>query len=42
MNWLKSIVLVGALAIAPAHALAGPKLEDIKSAGVLKIGTGGT
>lgn len=42
MNWLKSIVLVGALAIAPAHALAGSNLEEIKSAGVLKIGTEGT
>ena len=42
MNWLKSIVLVGALAIAPANALAGSNLEEIKSAGVLKIGTEGT
>lgn len=42
MNWLKSIVLVSALAIAPAHAMAASNLEEIKTAGVLKIGTEGT
>lgn len=42
MNWLKSIVVIGALAISPVHALAGSNLEEIKSAGVIKIGTEGT
>jgi cystine transport system substrate-binding protein len=42
MNWLKSLVVIGALAILPAQALAQSNLEQIKAAGVLKIGTEGT
>jgi cystine transport system substrate-binding protein len=43
MNWVKSLLVAGAiqaLAILPGHA--GSNLDDIKSAGVLKIGTEGT
>ena len=42
MNWLKSLLVIGALAIVPAQAQAESNLEKIKSAGVLKIGTEGT
>jgi L-cystine transport system substrate-binding protein len=42
MNWLKSLLVVGALAIVPAQAQGASNLEQIKAAGVLKIGTEGT
>src|SRR5262245_61849281 len=42
MNWLKSFLVIGALAIVPAQALAESNLEKIKAAGVFKIGTEGT
>ena len=42
MNWLKSLLVVGVLAIVPAQAQAASNLEQIKAAGVLKIGTEGT
>ena len=43
MNWLKSLVVVGALqALALMPAQAASNLEQIKTAGVLKIGTEGT
>jgi len=42
MNWLKSLLVIGALAIVPAQAHAESNLEKIKAAGVLKIGTEGT
>ncbi len=41
MNWLKSLLVIGALAIVPAQAQAQSNLEKIKAAGVLKIGTEG-
>ena len=43
MNWFKSLIVAGAvqaLAILPGHA--GANLDDIKAAGVIKIGTEGT
>ncbi|PSH65616.1 amino acid ABC transporter substrate-binding protein [Phyllobacterium brassicacearum] len=42
MNWLKSLLVVGVLAIVPAQAQAASNLEQVKAAGVLKIGTEGT
>lgn len=43
MKWLKSLIIAGtlqALAVASGHA--GPNLDQIKHAGVIKIGTEGT
>ena len=43
MNWFKSLIVAGAvqaLAVLPGHA--GANLDDIKAAGVIKIGTEGT
>jgi len=42
MNWLKSLLVVSALAIVPVQAEAASKLEQIKTTGVFKIGTEGT
>lgn len=43
MNWLKSIVVAGALqSLAVLSAQAGANLDAIKAAGVIKIGTEGT
>ncbi|TIW89370.1 MAG: transporter substrate-binding domain-containing protein, partial [Mesorhizobium sp.] len=43
MKWLKSLIVAGtlqALAVVSGHA--GPNLDQIKHAGVIKIGTEGT
>lgn len=43
MNWLKSIVVAGAIqSLAVLSAQAGANLDAIKAAGVIKIGTEGT
>ncbi len=43
MNWLKSLIVAGTLqALAITAAAAGANLDQIKAAGVLKIGTEGT
>ncbi|TIW79102.1 MAG: amino acid ABC transporter substrate-binding protein, partial [Mesorhizobium sp.] len=43
MKWLKSLIIAGtlqALAVASGHA--GANLDEIKQAGVIKVGTEGT